>query len=113
MHNLESGPVAHGDIKLVSVDFEIISRPTLADHTKTNVLVTSDETALICDFGRSRQGNDRPNEVMLSNSSQFAGTVRYMSPELLVPELSRPSPTADMWAYGCIALEVRIRKARI
>ncbi|CEL54065.1 Dual specificity protein kinase pyk3 OS=Dictyostelium discoideum GN=pyk3 PE=1 SV=1 [Rhizoctonia solani AG-1 IB] len=91
MHNLESGPVAHGDIKL------------------TNVLVTSDETALICDFGRSRQGNDRPNEVMLSNSSQFAGTVRYMSPELLVPELSRPSPTADMWAYGCIALEILCR----
>ncbi|CAE6439293.1 unnamed protein product [Rhizoctonia solani] len=32
-----------------------------------------------------------------------------MSPELLVPESSKPSPTADMWAYGCIALEILCR----
>ncbi|EUC54706.1 tyrosine kinase domain protein [Rhizoctonia solani AG-3 Rhs1AP] len=91
MHSLESGPVAHGDMKL------------------TNVLVTPDETALICDFGRSRQPNDPQNEVILSSSSPFAGTVRYMSPELLIPNSARPSPSADMWAYGCVALEILCR----
>ncbi|CUA75590.1 Putative leucine-rich repeat receptor-like serine/threonine-protein kinase At2g19230 [Rhizoctonia solani] len=91
MHSLESGPVAHGDMKL------------------TNILVTSDEHALICDFGRSRQPTDQPYEVILSNSSPFAGTVRYMSPELFVPNSARPSPAADMWAYGCIALEILCR----
>ncbi|CUA77055.1 Peptidyl-glycine alpha-amidating monooxygenase [Rhizoctonia solani] len=90
MHSLESGPVAHGDMKL------------------TNILVTSDEHALICDFGRSRQPTDQPYEAILSNSSPFAGTVRYMSPELFVPNSARPSPAADMWAYGCVALEENI-----
>ncbi|QRW25626.1 Tyrosine kinase specific for activated [Rhizoctonia solani] len=89
MHDFETGPIAHGDIKL------------------SNILVTPNETALICDFGRSTQPHDGPNEVIVSGSSPFAGTVRYMSPELFVPELARPSPAADMWAYGCIALEVK------
>ncbi|KAL5631799.1 hypothetical protein ACGC1H_000007 [Rhizoctonia solani] len=91
MHSLDSGPIAHGDIKL------------------SNILVNSDETALICDFGRSRQSNDQSNEVILSSSSTFAGTVRYMSPELLDPDSARPSLAADMWAYGCVALEVLCR----
>ncbi|CAE6429492.1 unnamed protein product [Rhizoctonia solani] len=91
MHGLDSGPIAHGDMKL------------------TNVLVTSNETALICDFGRSRQPNDHSNEVILTSSSPFAGTVRYMSPELLIPDSARPSPAADMWAYGCVALEILCR----
>ncbi|KAF8731522.1 Protein tyrosine kinase, partial [Rhizoctonia solani] len=91
MHGLGSGPIAHGDIKL------------------SNILVNPDETALICDFGRSRQPNDRTGEVVLSGSSPFAGTVRYMSPELLFPASARPSPAADMWAYGCIALEILCR----
>ncbi|CEL54061.1 Serine/threonine-protein kinase mos OS=Asterina pectinifera GN=mos PE=1 SV=1 [Rhizoctonia solani AG-1 IB] len=91
MHGLGSGPIAHGDIKL------------------SNILVNSDETALICDFGRSRQPNDFPSEIILSNSSPFAGTVRYMSPELLVPASAKPSPAADMWAYGCVALEILCR----
>ncbi|KAH7337840.1 kinase-like domain-containing protein [Rhizoctonia solani] len=89
MHGFESGPIAHGDIKL------------------SNILVTNDETALICDFGRSRQPHDEPNEAIISNSSPFIGTVRYMSPELFVSNAARPSPAADMWAYGCVALEVR------
>ncbi|KAJ1305687.1 hypothetical protein OPQ81_010425 [Rhizoctonia solani] len=88
MHGLETGPIAHGDMKL------------------SNILVNSHETALICDFGRSRKSKDRPNEPLLSSSSAFAGTVRYMSPELLVPESAVPSPAADMWAYGCISLEI-------
>ncbi|EUC54696.1 kinase domain protein [Rhizoctonia solani AG-3 Rhs1AP] len=91
MHSLGSGPIAHGDIKL------------------SNILVNSDETALICDFGRSCQSNDESNEVILSSSSPFAGTVRYMSPELLDPDSARPSLAADMWAYGCVALEVLCR----
>ncbi|KEP47386.1 tyrosine kinase catalytic domain protein, partial [Rhizoctonia solani 123E] len=87
MHGFKSGAIAHGDIKL------------------SNILVTANETALICDFGRSRQPHDKPNEIIVSNSSPFVGTVRYMSPELFVPNAARPSPAADMWAYGCIALE--------
>ncbi|KAH7337884.1 kinase-like domain-containing protein [Rhizoctonia solani] len=89
MHSLDSGPVAHGDIKL------------------SNILVTASETAMICDFGRS--GKPRALPVEVSDSSPFAGTVRYMSPELFAQNVTRPTPAADMWAYGCIALEVLCR----
>jgi serine/threonine protein kinase len=106
MHNLESGPIAHGDVKLVGSSRERCR--ALLRPPENNILVDSNENALICDFGRSRQPDDQPNEAMLFNSSPFAGTVRYMSPELLETETARPSPAADMWAYGCIALEVSV-----
>ncbi|CAE6459257.1 unnamed protein product [Rhizoctonia solani] len=90
MHcGLPSGPIAHGDMKL------------------SNILVTPDETAKLCDFGRSRKRDDPRSEV--SHSSALAGTIRYMSPELFDPKINGPTPAADMWAYGCIALEVMCR----
>ncbi|CAE6366729.1 unnamed protein product [Rhizoctonia solani] len=90
MHcGLPSGPIAHGDMKL------------------GNILVTPDETAKLCDFGRSHKRGDPRGEV--SHSSVLAGTVRYMSPELFDSNLHGPTPAADMWAYGCIALEVMCR----
>ncbi|CAE7227874.1 unnamed protein product [Rhizoctonia solani] len=91
MHDFKSGPIAHGDVKL------------------SNILVTANEIAMICDFGRSLQPHDQPNEAHISNSSPFVGTVRYMSPELFVPNAARPTPAADMWAYGCVALEILCR----
>ncbi|ELU38069.1 Pkinase domain-containing protein [Rhizoctonia solani AG-1 IA] len=72
-----------------------------------NILVTPDETAKLCDFGRSHKRGDPRGEV--SHSSVLAGTVRYMSPELFDSNLHGPTPAADMWAYGCIALEVMCR----
>ncbi|KAJ1300892.1 hypothetical protein OPQ81_003318 [Rhizoctonia solani] len=89
MHNLNSGPIAHGDIKL------------------SNILVTANETAMICDFGRS--GKPRTSAVEVSESSPFIATVRYMSPELFAQNVTRPTPAADMWAYGCIAFEILCR----
>ncbi|KDN36265.1 hypothetical protein RSAG8_10953, partial [Rhizoctonia solani AG-8 WAC10335] len=62
---------------------------------------------MICDFGRS--GEPRGPLVEVSNSSPFAGTIRYMSPELFVQNVTRPTPAADMWAYGCIVLEILCR----
>ncbi|KAG8733954.1 hypothetical protein FRC11_014553 [Ceratobasidium sp. 423] len=32
-----------------------------------------------------------------------------MSPELFAQNVTRPTPAADMWAYGCIALEILCR----
>ncbi|CAE6500714.1 unnamed protein product [Rhizoctonia solani] len=96
---------------------KLYARPRLGTNSsrghkivpQSNILVNSDEAALICDFGRSRQSNDQPNETVLSSSSPFAGTMRYMSPELLNPGSARPSTAADMWAYGCVALEILCR----
>ncbi|CAE6406050.1 unnamed protein product [Rhizoctonia solani] len=80
----------------------------LPKHAKmSNILVTSDETAKLCDFGRSQKSGDPKVEV--SHSSAFAGTIRYMSPELFNPDIIGPTPAADMWSYGCVALEVMCR----
>lgn len=89
MHEISTGPIAHGDVKL------------------SNILVTANETALLCDFGSSRKPHSQPDQ--LPNPSSFAGTVRYMSPELFVPNKVGPTPAADMWAYGCVALEILCR----
>ncbi|KAF8596045.1 kinase-like protein [Ceratobasidium sp. AG-I] len=86
MHELRPAPIAHGDIK---------------SH---NILVTENEKAIICDFGRSRSPQDQPQEV--SRSSPFGATLRYMSPELFASSMAGPTPASDMWAYGCVALEV-------
>ncbi|KAF8593771.1 kinase-like protein [Ceratobasidium sp. AG-I] len=89
MHELKPDPIAHGDIK---------------SH---NILVTADERALICDFGRSRLPHEQRREE--TQSSPFGATLRYMSPELFVPSVVGPTPASDMWAYGCVALEILCR----
>ncbi|KAG8792241.1 hypothetical protein FRC12_006694 [Ceratobasidium sp. 428] len=85
MHELKPSPIVHGDIK------------------SENILVTADEKAILCDFGRSRFPHDRPRE--LTGSSPFVATYRYMSPELFVPNVPGPTPASDVWAYGCVGLE--------
>ncbi|KAG8787011.1 hypothetical protein FRC12_015995 [Ceratobasidium sp. 428] len=85
MHEFKPSPITHGDIK---------------SH---NILVTADERAVICDFGRSRLPCDLPRED--SKSSPFGATLRYMSPELFVRTVVGPTPASDMWSYGCVALE--------
>ncbi|CAE7150927.1 unnamed protein product [Rhizoctonia solani] len=81
----------------------------LPKHFKmNNILVTSDETAKLCDFGRSRERGD-PTVGVSHSSARLAGTIRYMSPELFKPNVDGPTPAADMWAYGCVALEIMCR----
>ncbi|KAG9125635.1 hypothetical protein FRC07_006818, partial [Ceratobasidium sp. 392] len=87
MHELKPSPIIHGDIK------------------SENILVTADEKAILCDFGRSRFPQDQPRE--LTGSSPFVATYRYMSPELFVPNVAGPTPASDVWAYGCVGLEHR------
>ncbi|KAB5590968.1 Serine/threonine-protein kinase mos [Ceratobasidium theobromae] len=89
MHELKPNPVVHGDIK---------------SH---NILVTEDERAMICDFGRSRLPHDQPRGE--TRSSPFGATLRYMSPELFISAAVKPTPASDMWAYGCVALEILCR----
>ncbi|KZV98372.1 kinase-like protein, partial [Exidia glandulosa HHB12029] len=76
--------VVHGDIK------------------GANVLVSDEGVARLCDFGLS---------VLLAEHSQsishtgLKGTSRWMAPELLV-EGTRPSYSTDVYACGCLLIEV-------
>ncbi|OJA11923.1 hypothetical protein AZE42_06143 [Rhizopogon vesiculosus] len=78
------------------------------DLTGSNVLVSSDGRAHLCDFGLS---------VIVAGfiatsyfTSAFSGTVRWIAPELLaVPEEGSniiPTTHSDIYSFGCIIFQV-------
>ncbi|KAJ1305882.1 hypothetical protein OPQ81_010603 [Rhizoctonia solani] len=86
MHKLG---VVHGDLKA------------------PNILVTVEGCAKLCDFGHSRFAETGPSHTDTTDaSSTFQATTRYMSPELFTEPVARPSLPSDIWAFGCVALEI-------
>ncbi|KZV87337.1 kinase-like protein, partial [Exidia glandulosa HHB12029] len=74
--------IVHGDLKGV------------------NILVCDDGVACIADFGVSAVLAQYP-----AQNATPAGTFRWMAPELLQDD-SRVTWASDMWAYGCVIMEV-------
>ncbi|KAG8760533.1 hypothetical protein FRC12_009547, partial [Ceratobasidium sp. 428] len=87
MHKLS---IVHGDLKSV------------------NVLVTGSGIAKICDFGHSRYTEDIHQDQFGTSdaSSNFQATPRYMCPEFFRSKKAKPTVFSDMWAFGCLALEI-------
>ncbi|KAG9013217.1 hypothetical protein FRB94_003287 [Tulasnella sp. JGI-2019a] len=81
LHTLNP-PVTHGDIKAA------------------NTLVNQQGEAMLCDFGLAKS-NFRSG---LETSNGPAGTIRFCSPELF--DEVEQSPASDMWALGCLAVEI-------
>ncbi|KAG9030421.1 Phosphatidylinositol (PI) 3-kinase [Tulasnella sp. UAMH 9824] len=77
-------PIVHSDLKAL------------------NVLVNDNGRALLSDFGLAQAMEDGPTG--LSTSSGFQGTFRYCSPEVL--QGTSPNLQSDIWAWGCLALEI-------
>lgn len=76
-------PIVHGDLK------------------GANVLIRDNGDACICDFGFSAMTADQ-----FSQSTAPGGTQRWMAPELFSKEYARHTTASDVWAYGCVVLEV-------
>ena len=71
-----------------------------ADLKPSNILVKGrDYDITICDFGISQ---NLPKGGSLAN--QFAGSLQYVSPEVLKGEGFNEK--ADVWALGCILYEL-------
>ncbi|KAG9049025.1 hypothetical protein FS837_011404 [Tulasnella sp. UAMH 9824] len=87
LHSLDP-PICHGDIKAA------------------NVLVTAELTAVICDFGLSRAVQEE--YTGLTTSRTLKGSLRHLSPEIL-DEDPVHTLASDVWAWGCLALEVGTR----
>ncbi|KAG8908157.1 hypothetical protein FRB99_008700 [Tulasnella sp. 403] len=79
-------PICHGDIKSL------------------NVLIDVSGHALLCDFGLA-QAADVSAVSTKSRSANDRGTIRYWSPERF-EEDSHPTLKADIWAWGCLLLEI-------
>ena len=76
---------------------------------KANILIDHDCHARLADFGLLTIISDAT--IATSSSSVKGGTTRWMSPELLNPELfgfkvSRPTRESDCYALGMVVLEV-------
>jgi len=67
--------------------------------------------ACLADFGFMTAVLD-PDQRMACSAQLEGGMVTFMSPELLVPEMygmttARPSPQADIYAFGLVIFQVR------
>ncbi|KEP50788.1 tyrosine kinase domain protein [Rhizoctonia solani 123E] len=90
MHSFDP-PIAHGDLKLA------------------NVLLGFDGNVKLCDFGQARFQNDQRG-LASDASTTFESTHRFMSPELFQStQKVRPTGYSDVWAYGCVALQLLSR----
>ncbi|KAG8898586.1 hypothetical protein FRB99_007341 [Tulasnella sp. 403] len=78
-------PICHGDIKIL------------------NILVAANNRVMLCDFGLSK--SESTEGVTPVTTGNNGGTSRYWSPELLIPG-SRPTLESDVWAWGCLLLEI-------
>lgn len=70
---------------------------------QANTLANEHHRAILCDFGLALVQDDFPTG--LTTSSLTLGTIRYASPELMEGN-NRRTLRSDIWAWGCLALEV-------
>ncbi|KAG8981755.1 hypothetical protein FRB90_007034 [Tulasnella sp. 427] len=82
---LHAQGICHGDIK------------------PANILVTNERTAVIADFGLSQLVD---TESGLTTTKNIKGSYRYLSPELIEAEGSRHTLSSDVWAFGCVVMEI-------
>jgi serine/threonine protein kinase len=72
-----------------------------------NVLVDKDGMAQLCDFGLTRF-METGLETGLTTTTAHTGTTRYLAYELVEYDGDEPIPTTatDIYALGCLGLEV-------
>lgn len=101
----QTPPVLHGDIKMVCVvPSGAYFLALKSGSSKKNVLVSETIRGILADFGLSKALEDGPTG--LTTSDGLKGTLRCYSPELIRDQDSSHSLPSDIWAWGCLVLEV-------
>ncbi|KAG2095090.1 kinase-like domain-containing protein [Suillus discolor] len=85
------------------------------DFNGPNVLIHGDGTACVADFGLSLMYSEVITASQASWTSTLKGNMRWMAPELLIPERedgspTRPSEQSDIFSFGGIMLQVLTNK---
>ncbi|CAF3684205.1 unnamed protein product [Rotaria sp. Silwood1] len=77
-----------------------------ADLKSDNILLRKNGTAVLSDFGLSKMIED--SKTHYSNSSR--GAIRWLAPELCFDRPERSSFPSDVWAFGCVLLEIMTKE---
>lgn len=100
--------IVHGDLKPVMLSYTMgLMLINSSITNQTNVLIDDQGNAKICDFGLVCILLDE-GHTGVTTTTPFTGTERYLAPELLTESDPKPSTGSDVWALGCIGLEVRL-----
>ncbi|KAJ7778423.1 kinase-like domain-containing protein, partial [Mycena metata] len=75
------------------------------DLRGANILINEDQSACLADFGLSVI-----SEATLTLSSNRAGSIHWMAPELIDPDRFgrkfAKTPASDVYAFGCVCIEL-------
>mmetsp|Transcript_33418 Transcript_33418/g.32465 ORF Transcript_33418/g.32465 Transcript_33418/m.32465 type:complete len:128 (+) Transcript_33418:1041-1424(+) len=72
------------------------------DIKSPNIFLTRDGTAKLGDFGLSIQGKS----IKVKSKYSVVGTDCYLAPELHKKKIYQKGKASDVWATGCILLEM-------
>ena len=100
---LHDWPSVHADLKGVSLTSDRLSQPQ-TDNTKNNILIDSNHSARIADFGLTSLLS-HPSISISITAPTLGGTLQWMAPELFDGR-SRPSRESDVYAFGMVIYEV-------
>lgn len=100
MAYLHEEHVVHADLRGVSTRMVLNPLGMLTVY-KANVLIDENLSVRLSDFGLSQFADS----TTASKGSHSGGTLRWMAPELLI-EGSPPNYASDVYAFGCVCLEV-------
>lgn len=73
------------------------------DLKPSNLLINSDSTVKLCDFGLARTLNE--GSISQQVLTEYVSTRWYRAPELIIGS-NHYSEAVDMWAIGCIVAEL-------
>jgi serine/threonine protein kinase len=75
------------------------------DMKSMNILLDTGGNAKLCDFGLAQQMNMEATHITRKSEGE-GGSPRYMAPECYDPRHGKLSEKVDIWALGCIFIEV-------